>query len=60
MHHSDDPIVEELHKIRDAISKASNDDMQEIAEAARARQAKSGRKVVRLPPRRTPLAEKAS
>ena len=55
-----DPIVEEIHTIREAIAKASNDDIDKIAEAARARQAKSGRKVVRLPAKRTAPVERAS
>jgi hypothetical protein len=44
-----DPIVDEIHAIREAIAKASNDDLRKIAEAARSRQAASGRKVVSLP-----------
>jgi hypothetical protein len=47
-----DPIVDEIHAVREAIAKASNDDLRKIAEAARSRQAASGRKVVSLPPRR--------
>lgn len=35
-----DPIVEEIHAIREAIAKTSGNDMDRIAEAARARQAK--------------------
>ncbi len=46
-----DPILEEIHAFREALSKASGDDLRTIAEAARARQAQSGRQVVRLPPR---------
>ncbi len=55
-----DPIIEDIHAIREAIAKASNDDIQKIAEAARARQELSGRKVVRLAPRRTAPTAKAS
>jgi len=55
-----DPIVEQIHAIREAIAKASGHDVESIAEAARARQAKSGRKVVRLPPKRVVPLEKAS
>jgi hypothetical protein len=55
-----DPIIEEIHKVREALSKASDDDIRKIAEAARARQAVSGRKAVRLPPREVKLARKAS
>lgn len=46
-----DPIVAELHAIREALSKASGDDTRAIAEAAMARQVESGREAVRLPPR---------
>ena len=45
-----DPIVDEIHAIREAIAKTTNDDLRKIAEAARSRQAASGRKVVGLPP----------
>ncbi len=55
-----DPIVEEIHAIREALSKTSNDDLRKIAEAARSRQAAGGRKVVSLPPRRAATAKKAS
>ncbi len=54
-----DPIIEEIHAIREAIAKTSNDDLRKIAEAARSRQAASGRKVVNLPPRRAGTAKKA-
>jgi hypothetical protein len=55
-----DPIVDEIHAIREALSKASGDDIRKIAEAARARQAQSGKKVERLPPRRVRPLRKAS
>lgn len=55
-----DPIVEEIHAVREALSKASGDDIRKIAEAARARQAESGRKAVRLLPRQVKAARKAS
>jgi hypothetical protein len=55
-----DPIVDEIHAIREAIAKTSNNDLRKIAEAARSRQAAGGRKVVRLPPRRAATAKKAS
>jgi nitroreductase len=48
-----DPIIDELHAIREAISAASEDDLQKIAEAARARQNSGNREVVTLPPKRT-------
>ena len=47
-----DPIVEEVHLARDAMASASDNDLEKIAAAARARQAAGGRKVVRLPPKR--------
>ena len=55
-----DPIIDELHAIREALSRASGDDIRKIAEAARARQAESGRKAVRLLPRQVKAARKAS
>jgi hypothetical protein len=55
-----DPIIEELHAIREALSRASGDDIRKIAEAARARQELSGRKAVRLPPRKVRAARRAS
>ena len=57
---STDPIVEEIHIIREALSKASGDDIRKIAEAAKARQMQSGRKAVRLPPRKPRHLRKAS
>jgi hypothetical protein len=55
-----DPIIEEIHAIRETLSKASDDDIRKIAEAAKVRQAQSGRKAVRLPPRTAKAARKAS
>ena len=55
-----DPILEELHAIRDDLAKASNHDLQRIAEAARSRQRQSGRDAVRLPPKQPGSAKKAS
>ncbi|MBI4703766.1 MAG: hypothetical protein HY744_21870 [Deltaproteobacteria bacterium] len=55
-----DPIIEEIHAIREALSKASGDDIRKIAEAAQARQAQGDRKAVRLVPRRAKAARKAS
>ena len=55
-----DPIVDEIHAIREAMAKASGDDLRKIAEAARSRQAANGRKVVSLPPRRSAKAKQAS
>ena len=53
-----DLIVEEIHAIREALSKASDDDIRKIAKAAKARQAQSGRKAVRLPPRKARPVQK--
>lgn len=53
-------IVDEIHAVRDALSKASGHDIRKIAEAAKARQAESGRKAVRLPPRRAKAIRQAS
>lgn len=55
-----DPIVEEVHAVREALAKASGDDLSRIAAAARERQAKGGRPVVRLPPRPPTSTQKAS
>lgn len=55
-----DPIVEEIHAIREQLSRASDDDLRKIAEAAKARQEKSGKKALRLPPRKPRTARKAS
>ncbi|MEO8183944.1 MAG: hypothetical protein ABI895_34405 [Deltaproteobacteria bacterium] len=46
-----DAIIEELHQVREALAEASDNDLKQIAEAARARQKHSGHEVVRLPPR---------
>lgn len=55
-----DLIVEEIHTIREALSKASGDDIRKIAEAAKARQTQSGRKAQQLPPRKVQPQRKAS
>ena len=55
-----DPIIDEIRAIREAIAKASDNDLRKIAEAARARQRASGRQVVTLPPRQASDAKKAS
>jgi len=55
-----DPIIEEIHAIREAFSIVSGHDIRKIAEAARARQAKSGRTPVRRPPRKAKATQKAS
>ena len=53
-------IVDEIHAVRDALSKASGHDIRKIAEAAKARQTKSGKKAVRLPPRTAKAVRQAS
>ena len=47
-----DPIVEEIHAIREAIGNRFNNDLMAICDDARKRQAQSPRRVVKLPPRR--------
>ena len=53
-----DPIIEEIHAIREALAKESGYDAEKIAEAARKRQAESERKAVTLPPRPTASSKK--
>jgi hypothetical protein len=53
---TDDPIIEEIHRVRESISAKFNDDLQSIADDASRRQLDSGRKTVSLPPRRPPSA----
>lgn len=55
-----DPIVEEVHAVREAIAKEAGYDLDRIIEAARVRQAASGHPVVRLPPKKPGSAKKAS
>jgi hypothetical protein len=55
-----DAIIEELHEVREAIAKASDNDLKRIAEAARARQKDSGHEVVRLSPKQVDRAKKAA
>jgi hypothetical protein len=51
-----DPIIDELHAIREAIAAASGNDVNKIAESMRARQSNGNREVVSLPAKR--IAEK--
>ena len=53
-----DPILEEIHAIREALAKESGYDAEKIAEAARKRQAAKGWKAVTLPPRPTATSKK--
>ena len=55
-----DSIVEEVRAAREVIAKESGDSLEKIVEVARLRQSKGGRKVVRLPPKRTESAKRAS
>lgn len=52
----EDPIIEELHKIREEIAAESNYDMHAIVVALRQRQQAEDRKVVSLPPKRLAVA----
>lgn len=57
---SSDPIVDEVRAIRDAIAKEFDYDIERLADAIKARELRSGRKVVRLPPRKVTVVRKAS
>ena len=53
-----DPIVEEIRRIRHEQSARFNYDVRAIIEDARKRQQEGGRKVVMLPPRRPQVVNK--
>jgi len=55
-----DPIIEEIHAIREALAREANYDLERMLEAARSRQAASGLQSVKLPPRKAAPAKKAS
>ena len=55
-----DPIVEEVHAVRESLAKEAGFDLDRLIAAARARQAASGRQVVRLAPKKPDLTKKAS
>jgi hypothetical protein len=55
-----DPIVDEVRAARDAIVKEANYDIDKLAEMLKVREATSGRKIVRLPPREVTVVYKAS
>jgi hypothetical protein len=55
---SRDPIVEEVRAARDAIAKNYDYDIARIGRAMQERQAKNGRPIVRLPPKRIPVEKK--
>ena len=47
-----DPIIEEIHTVREALAREADYDLERILEAARARQQASGVKAVTLPSRK--------
>lgn len=55
----EDPIIEELHKIRAEIAAESNYDMHAIVVALRRRQQAENRTVVTLPPKRVANSQRA-
>ena len=55
-----DPIIEEIHAVRDDLARAADYDLERMLEAARERQAASGVKAVRLPSRKAEPVKKAS
>jgi hypothetical protein len=55
-----DPIIEEIHTFREEIAREADYDIEKILEAARARQAASGREAVTLSPKKATTAKKAS
>ena len=55
-----DPIVEEVHAIRESLSRSCDHDIRKIAEAAKARQEKSGLKAVRFAPKKAKTLQKIS
>jgi hypothetical protein len=57
---SSDSIVDDVRAAREALAKQSDDNLEKIVEAARARQAKSGREIVTLHPKKTDSAKRAS
>jgi hypothetical protein len=50
-----DPIIEKIQAVREEIAREAGYDIERILEAARARQAASGRKAVQLSPRKPSL-----
>lgn len=55
-----DPIIEEIHAVREDMARAADYDLEKMLEAARERQAASGAQAVRLPPRNTKHVKRAS
>lgn len=54
------PIIDEVRAAREALARESGDDIEKIVEAARQRQAESGRTVVTLPPKTPHVTKRAS
>jgi hypothetical protein len=55
-----DPIIEEIHGVREDLARAADYDLEKMLEAARERQAASGVQAVRLPPKKAETVRKAS
>lgn len=55
-----DPIIDEVRAARDAIAKEADYDIDKLVEMLKIREAKSGREIVRLPPREAIVVGKAS
>ena len=55
-----DPIVDEVRAVRDAIAKEFDYDIEKLSQAIKAHEAQSGRKIVRLPPKKVTVVRKAS
>jgi hypothetical protein len=55
-----DPIIEEIHAVREEMARKADYDIEKILEAARARQVASGRQSVQLPPKKVVAVKKAS
>ncbi len=53
-----DPIVEEVRAIREAFAKEHGYDLKAIVEALQREEAESGRRVVRLSPKRLPKKQR--
>lgn len=55
-----DPIIEELHRIREDIGKAHDFDVRRIADVIRQHEDEHPQGVIRQSPKRTPPEKKAS
>ena len=54
----DDAVIAEIHKIKESIAARYNYDIHAMGKALREMQAKSGRKIVNLGPRKSAMATK--